>query len=448
LSAILLALRLAILPREMRALFWVFYQLAIGVALLAAGPFLLVRRGSHYLPTIAGRLGRAASPAAAASPGGALWLHAVSVGEVGVAATLARGLPPEVPLLVTTITPTGQERARAAFAGRAEVAYLPFDLGFAVQRFFRRHRPRALVLIEGDYWPLVLREARRRGLPIAVVNGRVGDRGFGRMRRLRRLLGPLFAGVGRFGVQSRQDRDRLLALGVDARRVAVTGNLKYETPEPPAKPELEEALRRLAAGRPILLAGSTMAGEEAAVLDAFASIGGGNGGERALLVLAPRHPERWNEVDALLRARGERMVRRSALLSSGPPSGEPAVVLLDSLGELAGLYRLAAAAFIGGTLVPTGGHNPLEAARFGVPLAVGPAMHNFREMADAFDRAGAWRRVADAGELGAVWRGWLERPETGRETGERALRLVEENRGALARTLETLGDVLTAVRTA
>jgi 3-deoxy-D-manno-octulosonic-acid transferase len=424
----------------MRSLFWGFYQLATGVALLAAGPFLLARRGGHYLPTLAGRLGRAAGAEASPAPGaaGALWLHAVSVGEVGVAATLARALSPAVPLLVTTVTPTGQERARAAFAGRSgrvDVAYLPFDLGFAVRPFFRRHRPRALVLIEGDYWPLVLREARRRGLPVAVINGRVGDRSFARMRRLRPLLGPLFAGVGRFGVQSGQDRDRLLALGVDPGRIAVTGNLKYETPEPARHPELEGALRDLAGGRPILLAGSTMTGEEAAVLDAFHAAGGG---ERALLVLAPRHPERWSEVDALLRSRGEAAVRRTAL----PAAGRPAVVLLDSLGELAGLYRLAAAAFIGGTLVPTGGHNPLEAARFGVPLAVGPAMHNFREMAEAFDRAGAWKRVGGAAELGAVWKEWLERPEAGRETGARALRLVEENRGALARTVALLAEVM------
>ena len=417
----------------MRLVFWGFYQLAAAAALLAAGPFLLARRGSHYLPTLAGRLGRAPGGPAA---GGALWLHAVSVGEVGVAATLARGLPPEVPLLVTTVTPTGQERARAAFAGRAEVAYLPFELGFAVQRFFRRHQPGALVLIEGDYWPLVLREARRRGLAVAVVNGRVGDRSFGRMRRLRRFLAPLFAGVGRFGVQSGQDRDRLVALGVEPGRVTVTGNLKYETPEPARKTELEEILRELAGARPILLAGSTMAGEEEQVLDAFHDLEG-----QAMLVLAPRHPERWNEVEALLRSRGEDAVRRTAL----PAEGRPAVILLDSLGELAGLYRLAAAAFIGGTLVPTGGHNPLEAARFGVPLAVGPAMHNFREMADAFDRAGAWRRVKHAGELGAVWREWLERPETGRETGARALRLVEENRGALARTVEMLGEMIAAL---
>jgi 3-deoxy-D-manno-octulosonic-acid transferase len=415
----------------MRSVFWGFYQLATGVALLAAGPFLLARRGGHYLPTLPGRLGGAEGPA---RDRGALWIHAVSVGEVGVAATLARALPPEVPLLVTTVTPTGQERARAAFAGRAEVAYLPFDLGFAVRRFFRRHEPRALVLVEGDYWPLVLREARRRGLPIAVVNGRVGDRSFRRMRPLSRLLGPLFAGIGRFGVQSGQDRDRLLALGIEPGRVAVTGNLKYESPEPARRPDLEAALGALAGGRPILLAGSTMAGEEAMVLDAFHGIGGG---ERALLVLAPRHPERWSEVDALLRSRGEDAVRRTTL----PPAGRPAVVLLDSLGELAGLYRLAAAAFIGGTLVPTGGHNPLEAARFGVPLAVGPAMHNFREMAAAFDQAGAWRRVEGAGELGAAWREWLEDPEAARETGARALRLVEANRGALERTIEMLAEV-------
>src|SRR6185295_12371825 len=239
----------------MRSILWGLYQLAAGAALVVAGPFLLLRRGGHYLPTLPGRLGRAAGPDGVR---GALWLHAVSVGEVGVAATLARALPQTTPLLVTTVTPTGQERARAAFAGRAEVAYLPFDLGFAVRRFFRRHEPRALVLVEGDYWPLVLREARRRGLPIAVVNGRVGDRGF---RRLRRLLRPLFSGVERFGVQAGQDRDRLAALGLDSGRIAVTGNLKYESPEPARKPELEEALRDLAAGRPILLAGSTMPGE-------------------------------------------------------------------------------------------------------------------------------------------------------------------------------------------
>jgi 3-deoxy-D-manno-octulosonic-acid transferase len=427
----------------MRSVFWGLYQLATATALATAGPFLLARRGSHYLPTLAGRLGRGE----AARTAGGLWLHAVSVGEVGVAATLARALPADLPLLVSTITPTGQARARGLFPpeGRpADVAYLPFDLGFAVRRFFDRFQPRALVLVEGDYWPLVLREARRRGLPVAVVNGRVGDRGFARLRRLRRLglpLGPLFSGVDRFGVQTGDDRDRLVELGIPPGKITVTGNLKYESPEPPQKPELEEALRALAAGRPILLAGSTMAGEEEQVLEAHAIAGGG---ARALLVLAPRHPERWNEVEALLAARGAATVRRSRL----PAAERPGVLLLDSLGELAGLYRLASAAFIGGTLVPTGGHNPLEPARFGVPVAVGPSMHNFREMAGQFDRAGAWRRAADVRSLGAIWKEWLDDPATARAQGERAARLVEENRGALERTLEMLAGLLPPARKA
>jgi 3-deoxy-D-manno-octulosonic-acid transferase len=421
----------------MRTVFWGLYQLATGAALLTAGPFLLARRGSHYLPTLPGRLGRAAG---AARVTGGLWLHAVSVGEVGVAATLARALPPQLPLLVTTVTPTGQARASAVFSsegppgGRpADIAYLPFDLGFAVRRFYDRFAPRALVLVEGDYWPLVLREARRRGLPVAVVNGRVGDRSFARLRRLRPVLGPLFAGIDRFGVQTEDDRARLMALGIAPERITVTGNLKYESPEPPRKPELEETLRALAAGRPLLLAGSTMAGEEEQVLEAHTIAGGGT---RALLVLAPRHPERWNEVEALLAARGVAAVRRSGLSSTPRPA--PDVILLDSLGELASLYRLATAAFIGGTLVPTGGHNPLEPARFGVPVAVGPSMHNFREMAEQLDRAAAWRRAADARALGEIWKEWLDDPAAAREQGARAARLAEENRGALQRTLEML----------
>ncbi len=415
----------------------------MGLALLAAGPLLLARRGRHYLETLPGRLGRdsASGPAA---PGG-LWLHAVSVGEVAVAATLARALPPELPLVVTTVTPTGQARARQAFAGRAAVAYLPFDLGFAVQRFFDRFRPGALVLVEGDYWPLVLAEARRRGLPVAVVNGRVGNRSFGRMRRLAPLARRLLAGVALYGVQDAEDRRRLAALGVPKERVRVTGNLKFEASEPVLDPGLAAQIRQLAANRAVLLAGSTMPGEEEKVLAAFERAGGG---ARALLVLAPRHPERWDEVDALLAASAQ---KRSALhlrrsrLPTDPPTQLVSVLLLDSLGELAGLYRLAAAAFIGGTLVATGGHNPLEPARFGVPLAVGPSLHNFRDVAERFDRAGAWRRVADAAELGDAWRGWLDDPAEAERQGRRGRALVEANRGALARTLELLAPVLAAL---
>ena len=489
----------------MSSLLWLVYEAGLGLALLTAGPFLLARRGRHYLPTLAGRLGGGGGGSGgedAGATGGSLWLHAVSVGEVGVAATLARALPPELPLLVTTVTPTGQALARKAFAGRAQVAYLPFDLSPAVARFWRRFTPAALVLVEGDYWPLLLREARRHGLPVAVVNGRVGDRSFGRLRRLRPLAGLLFSGIERFGVQSAQDRGRLQALGVEAARLTVTGNLKFETPEPRVDRQLAAALERLAGGRPVVVAGSTMPGEEEQVLAAFAAIGGGR---RALLLLAPRHPERWDEVERLLAESGLAAVRRSRLAapSGGPAaavdpggpggggaargavSGEPAgsatasgraasgegaggpgrgaagggsapaadagepvargavdVVLLDSMGELAALYQQAAAAFIGGTLVDTGGHNPLEAARYGIPIAVGPSMRNFRDMAERFDTAGAWRRVADAAALGRTWEEWLADTAAARRQGERAAALLGENRGALAHTLEMLAPIL------
>jgi 3-deoxy-D-manno-octulosonic-acid transferase len=464
----------------MGSLLWLVYEAGLGLALLIAGPFLLARRARHYLPTLAGRLGGAGS-AGELDPGpmaGGLWLHAVSVGEVGVAATLVRALPPELPLLVTTVTPTGQALARRAFAGRARVAYLPFDLRPAVARFWRRFTPAALVLVEGDYWPLLLREARRHALPVAVINGRVGDRSFRRMRRVRPLARFLFSGIERFGVQSAEDGGRLQALGVDPARLTVTGNLKFETPEPRANPDLAAALDRLAGGRPVVIAGSTMPGEDEHVLAAFAALGGGR---RALLVLAPRHPERWDEVERLLAASGQTVVRRSHLPvppagtvpapaetaasdaasrrddaaataraarsdSTGGPAGvSPDVLLLDSMGELAALFRQAAAAFIGGTLVGTGGHNPLEAARYGIPIAVGPSMQNFRDMAERFDDAGAWRRVEDGAELGRVWREWLADPTAARAQGERAAALLVENRGALARTLEMLAPILARI---
>jgi 3-deoxy-D-manno-octulosonic-acid transferase len=373
-----------------------------------------------------------------------LWVHAVSVGEVGVAAALIGSLPREIPVLVTTVTPTGQRRARALLGERAAIAYLPFELGFAIRRFMNRFRPRALVLSEGDFWPLILRRAKRDRLPIAVVNGRVSDRGIRRMRRLRRFLGLTLGHIDHFSVQTVADRERLLELGVPGERVAVTGNLKYETPEPGARVELAARFAGLAHGRPILLAGSTMSGEEAAVIEAFRHIGGG---ERALLVIAPRHPERWTEVDRLLGQAGLVVVKRSDFDGEPvAPETRPDVVLLDSLGELAGLYRIAAIAFVGGTLSATGGHNPLEPARFGVPVVVGPSMENFRQIAEEFDRERAWKRVENERALAATWLEWLDAPATAAAIGQRGAALVAANRGALARTVTELDPILERFR--
>lgn len=410
---------------------WIVYQVIAMLAMILAAPFLLLRRGGHYLKTIPGRMAFYDG----AVPQSPLWMHAVSVGEVGVAATLIGALPIDQPLLVTTITPTGQERAKALLGNRAAVAYLPYETDLAVQPFLQRFGPRSLILVEGDLWPLLLARVKKRSLPIAVVNGRISDRSFRRMRHLRHLLGPLLGRVDGFAVQTDEDRRRLIALGVPADRVRRTGNLKFETAEVEPQPSLESKLTELADGRPILIAGSTMQGEESQVLDGFDRIGGA---DRALLVLAPRHPERWNEVEELLRKTGLEVLRRSQW-SAGE---RPDVLLLDSLGELAALYRVADAAFIGGTLVPTGGHNPLESARFGVPTVVGPSMENFREIAEIFDHAEAWERAADATQLAAVWERWLEDPEVARQIGQRGAEVVADNKGALKNTLDFLRPFL------
>lgn len=443
----------------LRSLAWLLYQVALGLATVLAIPhFALRRRGSgwsHYLPTLRGRstldLGSPPAPGngPAKGPDGCLWIHAVSVGEVSVATTLVRQLPEDLPLVITTVTPTGQAQARRLFAGRraagrATVAYLPYDFAPLIRRFLRAYDPRALVLVEGDYWPLTLHLLKRRGAPIAVANGRVSNRTYDRRRWLgwshRLRYGP----VDRFGVQSADDRARLVALGVDGSKIEITGNLKFDAPEPQSLPELETLLRGLARDRPILVAGSTMDGEDEAVIRAFHHLGGG---DRALLVLAPRHPERWDRVARLLEDSGLRTRRRSlskaAQGQAKEGNGDPVdALLLDSLGELAAVYGLGTAAFIGGTLVSTGGHNPLEPARFAVPTVVGPSMFNFVEMAEIFDRAGAWRRAEDATALGEIWASWLDDPEAAGKVGRAAADLLEQNRGAAERTARMIEKLL------
>ena len=441
----------------LRALAWWLYQGLQILFLGLSGPFYALRRGGkglgHYLPTLRGRATLDTPPTKISSNAPEtteppVWIHAVSVGEVGVAATFAARLPSSLPLVITTVTPTGQAHANRLFQGKTfegrhvRVAYLPFDLSPAVHRFIRRFQPRALVLTEGDYWPLTLSILQQRGIPIAVVNGRISDRAFRRQQRIGRANDLFYAPVQSFGLQTEQDRKRLIALGAESSRVHVTGNLKFDSRPPTEVLDVEKQVQELAAGRPILVAGSTMDGEDELVLDAFVLAGGG---ESALLVLVPRHPERWDHVERLMLDRGHPTIRRSAFgpESTGLGSKQRVdLVLLDSMGELASLYRIAAAAFIGGTLVPTGGHNPLEPAVFGTPTVVGPSMFNFQEMADSFDQFEAWGRAADSDELGRLWRAWLEQPQLGQAVGRRALELLEANRGALNRTLELLQPLL------
>lgn len=412
---------------------WTLYQILYGSLALILAPWLLLRRGRHYLASVTPRLGRLPK---SAEP--TLWVHAVSVGEVSVAASLIPVLPDGRPRIITTVTPSGQERARSLFPNDL-VTYLPFEFGFAVRRFFDRLQPAELILCEGDLWPMVLRETRRRRVPVVVVNARVSDHSFRRMKSLRRFLSPILEPITAFAVQTQLDGDRLIELGVPTDRITITGNLKFEIGLPGEMPELRSAITGLAQGRPILVAGSTMRGEEEQVLEAFEQLGGGG---RALLVLAPRHPERWPRVAARLRKSGLEVQRRSELdLQAHSPAGQRAridVLLLDSLGELAAVYAWGTGTFIGGTLVPTGGHNPIEAACHGSAIAAGPSMHNFREIATRFDDEGAWQRVQGAADLARVWDGWIREPEVGAALGRRAAAVFESNRGALEKTREFL----------
>ncbi|MEM9290238.1 MAG: 3-deoxy-D-manno-octulosonic acid transferase [Acidobacteriota bacterium] len=428
---------------------WGFYGVGSALLTATAAPFFLLRRGGRYRGSVLPRLGWPGGDETSA-PGagvGGLWIHAVSVGEVGVARTLVSALPPNLPLVITTVTPTGQGLARKAFGDRAAVTYLPFDVGLSVRRFFRRYQPRALVLVEGDLWPRVLREAHRHGLSRTVVNGRISDRSFARLNRLGSVATWYYQQVDQLGVQTEDDRQRLLRLGLAEERVQVTGNLKFDTAEPKRNLDLEKAVELWAAARPVVVAGSTMAGEEEQVLDAWRVAGG----SRSLLMLAPRHPERFDAVARLLAQQGVRFERRSesrdidsreAGAPASPKNRAPEVVLLDTLGELATLYRNATLAFVGGTLVPTGGHNPIEPARFGIPVSVGPSMENFREIAVLFEAAEAWGQAPDAETLGAMWKGWLDDSAARAEVGRRSRELVASHRGATQRTLALLEPVL------
>ncbi len=402
---------------------WWLYRFAFALALVVVGPWYALRRRSDLRELVRGRLVLDLAPVA----GRPLWIHAVSVGEVLVAGIFVRALPPELPLIVTTITPTGMARAKAIFGDRATVAWAPLDLGGPVERFLGRCRPRGLVLIEGDYWPLTLEWCRRRELPVVVVNGRVGDRSFSRLRRLPAMSRLMHGRARRLVVQAEVDRERLVALGVAAQRIEVAGNVKFDAEPKSCAEGLAAAIAGVAAGRAIVVAGSTMAGEDMLVLDAWRLAGGAGS---SMLVIAPRHPERFERVVELIARQGCRVVRRTELMDDAPAD----VLVLDSVGELAGVYALATVAFVGGSLVPAGGHNPIEPAQHAVAVAVGPSQENFRDVAAMFERAGAWARVRDAAELGATWRRWLEQPAERLRVGEAARELVAASRGAAMRS--------------
>jgi 3-deoxy-D-manno-octulosonic-acid transferase len=377
----------------------------------------------------------------AARPAGGVWLHAVSVGEVQACAALVAALHrrhTDVPLTVTTFTPTGAARARALFGNVAEVRFVPFDLPGAVRRFFARVQPRLAVIFETELWPNLYRECGRRRIPLVLASARISARSAGRYQRLGRLFADTLAQAAVVAAQGDADAERFRALGADPASTHVTGNIKFDFELPPEIAARGTQLRReLAPARPLWVAGSTHGGgEEQQLIDTVRRLRESLPG--ALLVMAPRHPQRFNEAAQALTQSGVRFVRRSA----GGTAADSEVLLLDTLGELLDFYAAADVAFVGGSLVPVGGHNLLEPAALGIPILTGPYSANAAEVARLLIGQGAAETVHNPGELAARLEVLLQDPAARARMGSAGRSCVEANRGALAKLLALIEPLL------
>jgi 3-deoxy-D-manno-octulosonic-acid transferase len=420
------------------------YSLLLTVAFVVSLPWFLWkgRATGKYLRTFRERMGRL-PVYLNVDADRSIWIHAVSVGEVLAARPLVPALRERFPshrIFVSTTTMTGNAVARKSLRGVDGLFFTPFDFPHPVRHALEVLNPSLLLLIETELWPNLIHEAHRRGTRIALVNGRISPRSFPRYRRFRRLLAGTLAEVDLYLMQGEAHAERIRAMGAPPERVQVTGNLKFDAVEPGRLPERLVKLLHGGAGalRPMWIAGSTVSGEEELVLSAFHRVRSEL--PEARLVVAPRHPERFDAVAPLVEAAGFRCLRRTALDPLAWRDGE--VLLLDTLGELSQLYALASVVFVGGSLVPAGGHNILEPAVAGKPVVVGPHMENFQEIADQFRAEEAVVQVSSAGELaGAVSSLLLDEGRRSR-IGGRARDLVARTRGAVARSASALAALL------
>jgi len=422
-----------------------FYNLALLLALVVGTPWWLWRVATtrKYREGLAERLGRVRQ---LAGRGGRplIWVHAVSVGEVLAVTRLVKELDEALPgifVAISTTTRTGQALARERF-GEGRVFYCPLDLPWAVRAHLNARQPRLLVLAETEFWPNLLSGCFRRGIPVAVVNARVSDRSWPRYRRLRGLWRPFLQRLSSVLAQSETDAERLVAIGCAAERVSVAGNLKFDV-RATGEAEAVRLLKALRGGLRLVVAGSTLEGEEAALLEAWPRLLQAD--PRLALVLAPRHPERFAAVADLVEASGYPWNRRThwqhqpagavKLLKPGQ------IVLLDSIGELASVYSAAAVAFVGGSLVPAGGHNPLEPAQFGVPTVMGPHYANFRAIAEDL-RAHEGLRIAESGRLAEVLTSLLLDGTAAAVLGQRGRQAFERQAGATARCVTAILELV------
>jgi 3-deoxy-D-manno-octulosonic-acid transferase len=469
------------------------YSLLMAMAAAVLSPIWIWKglRQGKYLSNLGERLGRSfpglsgiAARVGVGADAGAIWIHAVSVGEVLSGVALAQKLKaayPQRPLIVSTTTQTGQALARERVKAADAVIYFPFDWAFCVRRALDAVKPALVIVLETEIWPNFLREADARKVPVIFVSGRISDKSFARYQKffgwagfyLRPFLRDALGHARAFLMQSGRDAERVRELGAPAERVVVSGNLKYDQALPDATPMSEWLAREVerSGRRPLIVAGSVVSSEEPLALIAFGVVQGEF--PNALLVLAPRKPECFQQAADFIHESRRKFLRRSELkvggngqglkpqtlgaanvalesathktgAASDAPSITPdvTVLLLDSIGELASLYQLADGAFVGGSLVESGGHNILEPAAFGKIPVFGPSMENFAEMASRFVSAKAAVQVESPEDAGVAWIELLRDPARARGMSETAKRLVDESRGATARAMEEIGKYL------
>ena len=376
---------------------------------------------------------------------GAIWVHAVSVGEVMAAQPLLHELAaqyPDAPLVLSTITPTGFDVASRMVHDRGVAIFGPLDFGVVVKRTLRMLRPRILLLMESELWPNLIRLTKRQGIPVLVVNGRVSERAAHRSRLVKPWLTTWLQSVDGFLMQTEADAARVIRMGARRAQVTVLGSLKWDASvaSRPQDAQLHALAQRLGlrAEEALIVGGSTHRGEEAALLDAFRTVR--RDGQPARLVIAPRHLERVGEVEALVRQRGFSAQRITRLLDASCPWE---VAVIDTLGQLPAYYGLASVVFVGGSLIPHGGQNPLEPASLGKPVIFGPSMHNFAEIARRLLDRHAARQLASGAELAPAIQALLTDVLAARTMGRRAQELIEHSVGCTQRTLDVLRPLLT-----
>ena len=421
---------------------YLLYQTALLGLFLFILPFCLWEsiKSGKYRRSIGQRLGKLAPGLRQElSRGDWIWVHAVSVGETAAVTPLVRALKERYPghkIALSTVTESGREMAHKNLPQIDTHLYFPLDFSFAVRRILRVFTPRIFIMAETEIWPNFLRHLKKRRVPVLLVNGRISQHSF----RNYKLAGPLMAKILKnidcFSMQTQSDAERIIKLGAAAEKVRVNGNLKFDQPhsilDAAARKRLREELK-IPASALVWVAGSTHPGEEEILLSIFQRQAAKQ--RELVMILAPRHPERFSQVQNLLAKRQIPFVRKSKLVKA--EKLQP-VILLDTIGELASIYSLASVVFMGGTLQPIGGHNILEAALYAKAIVFGPHMENFAQISRLFREKKAARQVKDARELEAVLQELLSDPQQRARLGQAAAKVVQENQGATRRNLELI----------